>query len=129
LWLHQLTHHQYGGPIFSLRPFSTESGLVDLDLLTKLLASLLALELLRKYDAVVRDWFRHLGETSFGIFFVHGPVLALLQALARRRMSGSSHYGVGVWLLGTVAVISISMGSIRLVRRLLGHHSRYVIGC
>ena len=76
LWLYQITHHQYGGPIFSLRPFSTESGLVDLDLLTKLMVCLLALELLRKYDAVVRDRLRRLGETSFGIFFVHGPVLA-----------------------------------------------------
>ena len=129
LWLYQITRHQYGGPIFSLRPFSTESGLVDLDLLTKLMVCLLALELLRKYDAVVRDRLRRLGETSFGIFFVHGPVLVLLQAIARRRMPGPSHYGVAVWLLGTVGVVSISMGSIGLVRRLLGHHSRYVIGC
>ena len=61
---------------------------------------------------------------------MHGPVLSrVLQALARRRMPGPSHYGLGVWLLGTVGVISISMGSIGLVRRLLGHHSRYVIGC
>lgn len=129
LWLYQLTHHQYGGPIFSLRPFSTEAGVLDLDLLTKLIAAVLMVELLRRHDRVVRDWFRRLAETSFGIFFVHGPVLAVLQGLARRKLPGSAHYGVGVWLLGTVCVISISMGSIWLVQRLLGNRSRYVIGC
>jgi len=129
LWLYQLTTHRYGGPIFSLAPFSTEAGIVDLDLLTKLIASLLALELLRRYDMVVRQWFQRLAETSFGIFFVHGPVLAVLQGLMRRRVPGPAHYGVGLWLLGTVGVISISMGSIRLVQRLLGERSRYVIGC
>jgi len=117
-----------GGAIFSRAPFSTEAGVVDVNLLAKLIVSCVLLPLLRRAGDAVAARLDHLAEVSFGVFFVHWYVLQAIE-----RAAEAAH----VTLAGTVFVIvgtaaAATMGSLALlaiVRRATGRYSRYLVGC
>jgi fucose 4-O-acetylase-like acetyltransferase len=117
------------GPIYSRHPFSTEAGVVDLDLPLKLLLSFLVLALLRRYDASVSWAFDGLASASFGLFFVHGYVLLAGAAFLRRWSAGPVHLGVGGFVVSTAGVVLVSLAGVRAVQRCFGRASRFVIGC
>jgi len=117
-----------GGAIFSHAPFSTEAGVVDVNLLAKLIVSCLLLPLLRRADGAVGARLDHLAEVSFGVFFVHWYVLQVIE-----RVAEATHVTLG----GTFAVIvgmvvATTIGSLvvlAIVRRAAGRRSRYFVGC
>ncbi|HLK91104.1 MAG TPA: acyltransferase [Polyangia bacterium] len=117
------------GPIYSRHPFSTEAGVLDLDLPIKLLLSFLVLALLRRYDTSVSWAFAGLADASFGLFFLHGYVLLAGAAALRRGSARPIHLGVGGFALALTGVVLVSMGGVRVVQRCLGRASRYAIGC
>jgi len=84
--------------------------------------------------AALARWGHHLGRLtdylasiSFGLFFVHGAVLAVLIRLPQPL---SPHFGDPLLDLTAygLLVIALSTGIVEIVRRLAGRHSRSVIG-
>jgi surface polysaccharide O-acyltransferase-like enzyme len=118
---------QYG-PIFSATPFSLERGVFDLDLVAKLVGSLLVLELLHAYHAKVPGWFGALAGASFGIFFIHQYLIDLLSGIALRLHIDIAHVAVPAFIVLTPLVTAGSYLLVRLGRRVFGRRSRMIIG-
>jgi peptidoglycan/LPS O-acetylase OafA/YrhL len=117
------------GPVFSARPFSTERGVLDIDLLAKLIGSLGVLELMSAGESRLPVWLLDLADTSFGIYFIHEYVIEVIAAVARRSPFPIEHRGLP-WLLALwPAVTVISYLIARTFQRVLGKRSRLVIGC
>jgi probable poly-beta-1,6-N-acetyl-D-glucosamine export protein len=116
------------GPIFSAHPFSTERGTVDVDLVAKLIASLAILELLHAYESRIPKWLLAVASAAFGIYFVHQYVIKLIQAIARRSAYPIEHRGLatffGLWIVVTV----VAYWLVRLVQRVFGKRSRWILG-
>ena len=117
------------GPIYSQNPFSSEKGVVDLDLPVKLLFTLLLLEWLRRHDATVRGWLAWAADASFGLFFLHEYVIQAAEGFARMTRQVFCHPGLAVVVLSPLAVLASTMLGVRLVQRILGKWSRLAIGC
>ncbi|NIB43123.1 acyltransferase [Pseudomaricurvus alkylphenolicus] len=82
-----------------------------------------------KFDQQVRSSFRKLGDLSFGIFFIHGYVLAALK-LGLPVIGLPSHFPGELWIyILLVALVSVACVQIlSLGRLLLGSRSRTVLG-
>ena len=121
-----------GGAIFSERSFSTEAGVVDLNMLIKLLASVLLVDLLsqpRRVDAQVRSKLDYLAGASFGVFFVHRPLIVLVVKLCRRFGHQEVAGGIGNLLMITAVATALSLLVVAGVRAIAGKRSRYIVGC
>ncbi|MDB5614036.1 MAG: hypothetical protein JWQ22_1689 [Devosia sp.] len=70
----------------------------------------------------------YVADISFGIFFVHAPVLAVL---IRMSPALSQHVGDLTLdlILYTAFVLAISIAIVTIIKRLAGSPSRYIIGC
>ena len=120
-----------GGAIFSDRIFSTEAGVVDLNLPIKLLASVLLVHLLSqpRVDARVRTKLDDLAGASFGVFFVHRPLIVLVLKLCRRFGQPKIAGGLGSLLVLSAVVTALSLLVVAGVRAIAGKRSRYLVGC
>jgi fucose 4-O-acetylase-like acetyltransferase len=122
VWLGQ------AGAVFSRRPFTMEAGVIDTNLLLKLVGSLALVEVLRRCDALVRGRLSYLADASFGLFFVHGHVIRLT-AKAARWLAINPGAGVVSFAVTTAVVCTASLVVVAVVRRVTGAWSRYLIGC
>ena len=118
-------------PSSSDRIFSTEAGVVDLNLPIKLLASVLLVHLLSRprVDARVRRKLDYLAGASFGVFFVHRPLIALVLELCRRFSHQEIAGGLGSLLVISAVVTALSLLVVAGVRALAGKRSRTIVGC
>ncbi len=119
-------HH---GPIFSRHPFSTENGVLDLDLVGKVGLTIFCLDFLRRHDAPIRSGLAILADTSFGIFFLHGFLLQRMVAKPAWQQISGSAWAPLVFLLGVAGVVAICVVTVLAIQKLLGKRSRYLIGC
>lgn len=118
-------HGLYGGAY----PFSQEHGPIDWMFGQKLLLCFGLLGLLRRFDGVIGDRLKLLGDSAFSIFFLHGYVLFLFVTVHHHS------YGDGLpegdftrWLLLAAGTLAVSVGITALAKRRLGQRSRYLIG-
>jgi surface polysaccharide O-acyltransferase-like enzyme len=117
------------GAIFSASPFSTEHGVLDLDVPVKLVWSILLISFLRRHDATFRRPLDYIAGASFGIFFVHPFVIDLLDLSSPHIFTHGLPPG-WVGIVGFTPLVSaVSISIVWLTRRALGARSRYVIGC
>lgn len=120
-----LDHH---GNYYGAAPFSQEHGLIDWMYLQKLLACFALLGVLRRFDGVLGERLRYLGDISFTVFFVHGYLLMAVLVVSGRLVGGPPPGNVATFLLLTTGVVLATMGGTALVRRVFGRRSRYLIG-
>ena len=117
------------GVIYSHLPFSTENGVLDLNLPNKLLLSLGLVGLLARFQAVVGKKLDYLAGASFGIFFIHPYCIEaadrILQRWRHRDLDGTVSNVLILIILCTLA----SLGVVALVRMVAGKRSRYLVGC
>ena len=102
--------------------FSTEHGTVDTNAVQKLLLCGVLLVILRRFDNVLRRRLSYLAEVSFGIFFLHGSFIKILN---RYLVSSRRDAPTGSLLLFGLAVtvtLALSMGCVWLARNLLGRY-------
>lgn len=74
----------------------------------------------------VPRWFDHIGEMSFGIYFVHGYVVGVLLILIKK-----FHFvphGFGEFAAASLAVVAVSVLAVMAVKLVFGGRSRWVIG-
>lgn len=117
------------GAIESATMFSTERGVFDVNLYSKLIVSLVLLEALRRAPGWLHRLANRPAEMSFGIFFVHYYFIYFARDL--RVKWGSAPWAGGILnlCLYTGVLVLLSMAFVSLVRLLLGVRSRYVVGC
>lgn len=100
----------------------------DLMILQKYLGILFFCGLLARWGDIFGRALSYLAERSFGLYFAHGVVLT---AISHAPASLSPHTGSAVadFVLYALAAIAISIAVVAGAKRVLGRHSRYVIGC
>jgi len=118
-----------GGAISSLGPYSTEAGILDIDLILKLLVSVGALTLLTGSQDRPFPLLDALADISFGLFFVHRYVSDAFDRLELHFLHRDLPGNPLTFLLGLTVVTLASWAVILLVRRMFGTRSRLIIGC
>jgi probable poly-beta-1,6-N-acetyl-D-glucosamine export protein len=117
------------GAIFSRAPFSTENGIVGVDLPVKLIWGILLIAFLRRHDETFRRPLAYLAGASFGVFFIHIFVIDALDVVAHRMFTTGLPPGWMGIVIFTPLVTAVSLALVWMVRAVLGSRSRYVIGC
>ena len=98
---------------------------------SKIVACILLMVFLKKFDHIIKTRFDYLASISFGIYFVHYYVIALLKYL----LYGIAHGPMPVegtpllLILFFIGVVICSSLSIFIAKKLLGRNSRLVLGC
>lgn len=106
------------------------------NLLQKSLLAVLLLDLLERCKGFRRP-FMGLAEVSFGLYFVHGYLIAAAKLLlhhpdvlrASPLLSSLLHGSIAGFVLVWLVVLGASLGAVLLGRRLLGSKSKYILGC
>lgn len=98
-----------------------------LSLWNKLILALLLMYLLYRYDDSVKRRFDVLASTSFGIYFVHQYVIELSGRFIPTTVT-AAWLRVSIFLTFTLAITTISIVLLRLAKRVIGPHSRLLIG-
>jgi len=105
-------------------------GFVGFDamLLQKYVGALLFCGLLSYVGGWLKQPLRFVADHSFGLFFVHGIVIAVLMRLPAPL---SPHVGEPITDLAiySVFVIAISLAIVVIAKSITGKYSRYIIGC
>jgi probable poly-beta-1,6-N-acetyl-D-glucosamine export protein len=116
------------GTVFSRLPFSTEQGILDLNLPGKMLLSFGLIGVLARYRHAVGRKLDYLAGASFGVFFIHQYIIDRVDILAVK-----SHYTIGGSLTNAFGLLLVyvlgSLGVVALVRAVAGKRSRFLIGC
>ena len=101
---------------------------LDLGLVQKYAGFLIFCGLFSHWTVDTAPVLGYVADISFGIFFVHAPVLAIL---IRMPPALSPHVGDLTLdlILYTAFVLAISIAIITVVKSLAGRRSRYIIGC
>lgn len=118
-------HH---GNYYGAHPFSQEHGPIDWMFPQKLLLCLALLALTRRFDAVLGDRLRFLGDSSFTIFFVHGYALVGFATLWNRTTGEPPPGSAALALTLAAGVVLATLAGTALVKRTVGRPSRYLIG-
>lgn len=105
--------------------FSFEKGYIDWLFLQKILLAFVLLGLLKRHDSLVAGKIRYIGEASFSIYFLHAYVIYLLHVATRWE---SFEGGLIQWVFLSAVVAAITIGITRLIQKILGQRSRFLIG-
>jgi peptidoglycan/LPS O-acetylase OafA/YrhL len=105
--------------------FSFEKGYIDWMYLQKIILAFLLLGMLKRYDSLVAEKLRYIGESSFGIYFLHAYVLYAFHLAVRWRPFGGS---LATWITLSTLVVLVSLGITKLTQKIFGKSSRLLIG-
>jgi hypothetical protein len=113
--------------------FSQEHGVVDWLFLQKLLLCFVLLGMTRRFEKPIAPSLELLGSASFAVFFVHYYFVIVIRhgLLALDASTGSTAFVIGSalgWFIGFATVLALSVGTVTVVRRVLGRRSRNIIG-
>lgn len=96
----------------------------------KLVTCISILPILHRYDRPLKNKFYLLGDLSFGLFFIHGYLLAAIRlALPAVGFESSLPSGIINYLLFVMVITATCTTTLTLGRRVLGSKSRMIIGC
>ena len=100
----------------------------DLMLVQKYVGVLMFCAFLARWGAWLGRPLSFVAEHSFGLFFIHGIVIAVLMRLPERL---SPHVGEPIADLAiySLFVLAVSMAIVVTAKKLTGRYSRYVVGC
>ncbi|WP_267414882.1 MULTISPECIES: AMP-binding protein [unclassified Sphingomonas] len=74
----------------------------------------------------VPRWFDHIGEMSFGIYFVHGYVVGVLLILVKKLHLAL--HGFAEFAVASLGVVAVSVLAVMAVKLVFGGRSRWIIG-
>ncbi len=101
---------------------------LDLMLLQKYVGTVLLCGMLTHTVGWLKRPLSFVADHSFGLFFTHGIVIAILMRLPEA-MSPHIGYPMADLALYSGFVITVSLGIVVVVKQVTGKHSRYIIGC
>ena len=99
-----------------------------LNYIQKMLMCLFAIYWLWRLDRYMPKFLSVLAEVSFGIFFVHYYLILAVRAVYLRLYHHNIPGNVLTWLLYLLIVMGGSVLLIRIVQKIMGRNSRYLIG-
>lgn len=122
----EVVYLERGGAIGSAALFSTENGTLGTNAVQKLLLCGVLLALLRRYGAFFDGKLKYLAEISFGIYFLH---MYFIQGYTRF-VAGDVFPTAALWryALAVIVVVSLCVICLWLAKKILGRHSRRVVG-
>jgi surface polysaccharide O-acyltransferase-like enzyme len=125
VWL-ELGYLQQAGYISSAAMFSTENGIVDINVLQKLLLCGVLLVVLRRLGEGLHRKLRPLADASFGIYFLH---LYFVKGWAHF-MGRQTAPGEGLWhyWLALAVVVTVCVGYPWFGTQVMSRLGRYVVG-
>lgn len=118
-----LTEHDVSYQVSHL--FSFEHGLIDWLFVQKALLAVVLLGMLKLLNRIQLPTLDYVGQISFTIYFVHLYVLFVMRAMFHWRTFEGN---LPSWLLVYAVTLAGSCGIAMLAHRLLGRHSRIVVG-
>ena len=102
---------------------------IDLMILQKSLLSIFLILILKKNETVRIRILEILAENSFGIFFLHGISIWILNASIYLLNISYISYSLIIYILTAIYILFFSLGITILTRKLLPNYSKYIIGC
>lgn len=106
--------------------FSTENGIFDWSMTTKLCLCFVLISVGKRYSDVLYSKFKFVGSASFGIYFLHAYFLTVYAVLAPAAWTGGN-FAVFVILFAVVMLACV--GSCWIAQRMFGKYSRQLLGC
>lgn len=102
------------------------SVLAFLNLWGKLILCLLLINILQRFDAIVRDKFNYLAEISFGLYFIHAYTVS---AISKIIPDGSVNGNIIYFSLYAFSAIGVTTLILFIAKQILGNRSRSIVGC
>jgi peptidoglycan/LPS O-acetylase OafA/YrhL len=114
--------------IFIADVYTTYTGSVlgFLNLWGKLLLCLLLINILQRFDAIVKDKFNYLAEISFGLYFLHAYVVSVFSKIIP---DGSINGNIIFYSLYAFSAIAMTTLILFIAKKILGSRSRSIVGC
>ncbi len=81
-----------------------------------------------KIEKMNFNWLSQLAAISFPIFFIHGYALLLLSELGLENLYAFVNNSLLITIIKVVIVLSISIVSALIVKKIFKKNSRYIIG-
>lgn len=105
-----------------------EYGGIDLQICQKVVFSIFLMVGLHRFELAPIKFLASIARNSFGIFFIHGVLIAAF--IMAKRMLGISFPPNSwvVYLLVVIVIFALSMGLTVLARKIFPRHSRYLVG-
>ncbi|MBW6416752.1 acyltransferase [Celeribacter sp. PS-C1] len=105
--------------------FSLRWSEIDLMMPQKLALSFAFLGLLERYGDRPIAWSQNLADASFGVFFLHAPMIYLLLEAGYQPLFAAPLANIAVM---TGVLFALCLSSIALLRRVFPNHSRQLVG-
>jgi surface polysaccharide O-acyltransferase-like enzyme len=96
--------------------------------LSKLFSCFLLLTVLYKFDGSINKNFDLLAKYSFGLFFLHGYYIVIIQKFISMYKI-SINFNIFYFILACGFVILVSMGSVFIIKKIFRNNSKYFVGC
>ncbi len=100
---------------------------LDLMFIQKILIILTFMGLSNKIEKMNFNWLSQLAAISFPIFFIHGYALLLLSELGLENLYAFVNNSLLITIIKVVIVLSISIVSALIVKKIFKKNSRYII--
>jgi surface polysaccharide O-acyltransferase-like enzyme len=115
------------GNLHSVELFSAENGIFDIELAHKLIACLIFIYYLKKYDNFIRKLkLGYLADRSFGVYFIHGYLLIFLVKL--NELYTIDAQNIVKYFLSVVLIVISSIAFLQLSKKIFRSKSRYITG-
>lgn len=102
---------------------------VDLMILQKTMFTIFFISFVNKFSEKSCFILNLLANNSFGIFFLHGLYIWLTRAIIYKFQIDFTNTSFLSYLISAVFILLISLISSILIRKLIPHYSRFIIGC
>lgn len=107
---------------------SADHWLDNFEYVTKIAVCLGLTGMFARFSGNLPKWVDQLGTISFGIYFVHYYMVAILTILSRSVMSGFFTRGLAAYVATVIIVLGVATACVMIVKLLAGRYSRMVIG-
>jgi hypothetical protein len=101
----------------------------DLMIIQKSVLSIFFILFLKRTNYPKASFINILALNSFGIFFIHGFFIWVINALVLRFKITFISNSIILYLLTASLVLVLSLLSSIIIRRVFSHYSKYIIGC
>jgi surface polysaccharide O-acyltransferase-like enzyme len=102
---------------------------IDLMIVQKTFLTIFFVLFLHNNEFLKIKFIGFLASNSFGIFFIHGFFIWLINALVFQFKISFKSSSIVIYILNAILVLGLSLCTTILIRRLLQKKSRYIIGC
>jgi peptidoglycan/LPS O-acetylase OafA/YrhL len=114
--------------ILPLVAIALDPWLDNVEFITKILFCLGLTGLCARFSRNIPSWVNYLGNISFGIYFVHYYIVAMLNIAAKSVLNGFFSGSIIAYSVTVIAVLVPSIATVTIAKKVMGRYSRMFIG-